>query len=175
MWKRRPDTGGDSRTEVNRPLCKSGWTRLVDSFMAGDRRWLAVVCRWAIGILFLVSGIHKTISPADFRMSVITLPVIPPSLHVPVILTVPLLETACGLMLLSDLKPHLAALGVLAQLVAYTFTPTVSSLIAGEVRACGCLPVREPASIPYYLLRNCLLMLACLPVIAHRSPRKSDR
>ena len=138
--------------------------------------WTLVVLRLIVGGIFAYAGYLKLKDPwALFAMGIDSYHILPYSLVVLAAKTLPAVEVALGLWLMSGFWPRIPAT-IISLLLVVFFGAMVHAKIAGQQIDCGCFGPGDPIS-KWTFLRDGALLTASLFVtwFAFRGlARKSD-
>jgi hypothetical protein len=134
-----------------------------------------MLCRWIVGIAFIVASLHKIAHPAAFAQIVYSYDLFPAFTINLVAIILPYVELVAGLALMTAVYPRAAAGIVSALLVAFALIITIN-LLRGHNFDCGCFPTvitRLYADTPVSMLvRDAVLLAATLPVAFYRHQRR---
>ena len=141
----------------------------------GRLAWIEMLCRWIVGLAFVVASLHKIANPAAFAQVVYSYDLFPAFTINPVAIILPYVELVAGLALLTAVYPRAAAGIVSALLVAFALVITFN-LLRGHDFDCGCFPTfitrlytESPASM---LVRDVILLTGTLPIMFYRHRRR---
>ena len=134
-----------------------------------------MLCRWIVGLAFIVASLHKIAHPAAFAQVVYSYDLFPAFTINLVAIVLPFVELVAGLALMTAIYPRAAAGIVSALLVAFALVITIN-ILRGHNFDCGCFPTLitrlytdTPASM---LVRDAILLVAALPVAFYRHRRR---
>ncbi len=137
--------------------------------------WIEMLCRWIVGMAFIVASLHKIAHPAAFAQVVYSYDLFPALTINLVAIILPFVELVAGLALMTAVYPRAAAGIVSALLVAFALAITIN-LLRGHNFDCGCFPTfitrlytDTPASM---LARDAVLLMGALPIIFYRHRRR---
>ena len=134
-----------------------------------------MLCRWIVGLTFVVASLHKIAHPAAFAQVVYSYALFPAFTINPVAIVLPYVELVAGLALMTGVYPRAAAGIVSALLVAFALVIAIN-LLRGHNFDCGCFPTfitRLYADTPVsMLIRDAVLLMAALPVAFFRHRRR---
>ncbi len=123
--------------------------------------WSYRCLRWALGSVFIYSGVTKMVAPQPFAVLIEAFGLVPEILVMPVALMLPVVEMVAGIGLLADVRGSLAAIAGLLVLFA--------GILGFGIRMgldvdCGCFGPGDPEAEAFHGLRTALyrdlLMLA---------------
>ncbi|MFC7047642.1 MauE/DoxX family redox-associated membrane protein [Emcibacter nanhaiensis] len=120
-----------------------------------------------VGLLLIVSALHKVRHLDDFRRAVRGYELVPPALEVIPVLLLPLVEAVAGLGLLVPATAAMAGFLAAGMFVLYGLLIAVS-LFRGKLEIdCGCHFGQRESRLSFWMLpRNAVLaLLALLPVV----------
>ena len=123
-------------------------------------RWLSVLSRWLIGLVFLAASLPKLAAPQDMALAIFRYHLLPHGLVNAAAILLPWVElTAAAALLLAPAYRRAAALLLLGLLAAFTAAIALD-LHRGIDIACGCFSLKpELGRIgALSLLRNAFLM-----------------
>ncbi len=129
--------------------------------------------RLVLAAVFLLSGVDKLRHPQDFWDAIKTYDVGPAALRRPVVLVLPIVEIALGLLWLSGQFLTTASAATLGLLAVFTGVIAVA-MRRGRAVPCGCTGLFRSATVGWNsIARNCGLgAIVLIPVIVSRySPR----
>jgi|GEM_PF-2200530 len=142
---------------------------------------LADVLRWIIGLLFIVSGLFKTIDPFGFyERAMPFLVTVPAGLiesAAPVLKYVPLLgpiEMVLGIALITGFSFLISACGLLVLIVGFILMLIRGVLLQMDVK-CGCFGRMFEKSASVSLILDLILLIALLFVVALHFVRKTPK
>jgi putative oxidoreductase len=101
------------------------------------KKYLPVLVRMALGLVFIYAGILKIIDPVAFAGSVAAYKILPYGLNYMVAAVLPWVETLCGLLLVVGYRVKAAACIVIIMNLVF-MTALVSTIIRGLDVDCGC-------------------------------------
>ena len=114
-------------------------------------RWPALIGRFVLGALFILSGAAKVMDAQSFMAKL------------PLGTLVPPVVVALGLALVLGIALRSAAMAVLAMLVTFSVL-LISGIMGGELDACGCFGAYLEISPALGLVRNLALMVLALGI-----------
>lgn len=131
-------------------------------------RWLAFLCRLAVGGVFLFACWDKLLHPQAFAEAIHNYRLVPwPLLH-PWAHFLPVLEAVAGLALVLGVARRGAAL-LLGGLTMVFMVAIAAALVRGLDISCGCFHTDGGHGVGLELLvRDAVLLLACLPPLLAR-------
>jgi uncharacterized membrane protein YphA (DoxX/SURF4 family) len=139
------------------------------------RETLGYVVTIAVGALFVVSGLAKSLSFYGFLSSVRAYGLLPEALVVPFSFAVVAAELALGFLLMID-RWALPAAAALAWLVLLFLAAVVIALLQGRSADCGCFPgIGRETLGPWTLLRDSVLFLLLVGIVRWRALRGEGR
>lgn len=126
-------------------------------------RWLTLLCRLAVGGIFIWASLDKLAHPAAFAKAIHHYRLVPyPLLH-PLALLLPAIEFVAGTALLAGWRRRGAAVLCLGMLLVFV-AAIASALVRGLDISCGCFDTDGGHGVGLDLLwRDLLLLAACLP------------
>ena len=131
-------------------------------------RWLALLCRLAVGGIFVYASLDKLAHPDAFAVAVHHYRLVPiPLLHVFAGL-LPVVEIVTGIALIAGFRVRGAAL--LSALMTLVFTVAIATALArGLDISCGCFNTDGGHGVGMSLLiRDVVLLALCLPPLLLR-------
>ncbi|MFP4071762.1 MAG: MauE/DoxX family redox-associated membrane protein [Desulfovibrionales bacterium] len=135
---------------------------------------LSLVLRVLLGLIFLLAAWDKALNPAAFAAIISDYRILPPALVNPAAVTLPWIELALGLLLVSGIwKPGTL---FLANLLLVTFWGALLfNYFRGIDVNCGCFStdLSDTASMEWYLFRDSLFLV--LGAAAMFSTLKTNR
>jgi len=137
---------------------------------AMTRRWLPLLSRWLLGLLFLAASLPKLAAPPDLALAIFRYHLLPLGLVNAAAILLPWFElTAAAALLLAPPLRRAAALLLLALLAVFTAAIAID-LHRGIDIACGCFSLKPGIgrASAWSLLRNAALMT--LAVLAAWTP-----
>jgi uncharacterized membrane protein YphA (DoxX/SURF4 family) len=138
------------------------------SFVAGLAYWTPTISRFVLGGLFLAAGLMKIQDPQSFLFAINGFKLLPPHLAYTMAFVIPCVEIIAGGMLVVGLWSRAAAV-VLAGLLFAFILGIVNVLANGYDTKCSCFGEVEwpcpPEVGTCQIVRNCLMMLAAVPVL----------
>ena len=139
-------------------------------------RWLWLLCRLAVGGIFIWASLDKLAHPAEFAKAIHHYRLLPYALLHPVALLLPAVEFVAGVALVVGWRRRGAALLCGAMLVIF-MAAIATALVRGLDISCGCFNTDGGHEVGLDLLwRDLLLLLACLPpLLASRAGPGVDR
>jgi len=100
-------------------------------------KYLGLIFRLALGVIFLIAGYEKIISPADFASSIRNYRIVPHLAVNIMAITMPWLEFFCGIFLILGIFIRTSAMLVSLMLVVFSIA-IISAIIRGLDIDCGC-------------------------------------
>jgi len=126
-------------------------------------RWLSLLCRLAVGGVFIWASLDKLAHPAEFAKAIHHYRLVPYALLHPLALLLPAVEMVAGLALVAGWRRRGAALLCLGMLAVFMIA-IGAALARGLDISCGCFNTDGGHGVGLDLLwRDLLLLLACLP------------
>lgn len=126
-------------------------------------RWLTLLCRLAVGGIFIWASLDKLTHPAAFATAIHHYRLTPYALLHPLALLLPAVELVAGAALVAGWQRRGAALLCSAMLVVF-MVAIATALVRGLDISCGCFNTDGGHGVGLDLLwRDLLLLLACLP------------
>jgi uncharacterized membrane protein YphA (DoxX/SURF4 family) len=104
----------------------------------GALPWLVLVCRLAVGIVFVLAGAAKLAAPGSFAAALAAYDVLPPAALRPLTLTLPLVELLVGVWLALGLFTRAAAWAAVALLATFMAAIGQALLRGISLEDCGC-------------------------------------
>lgn len=130
---------------------------------------VALICRLAIGSIFLFSGIIKLSDLVSFNEAIIRFGILPLQLVNIAAITIPAIEILSGILLLLNIYTKVSALSLKILLVLFIYGITIN-LINGETFECGCFgPLKIFEKISIYSIALDLVLLAMLSIVFFKS------
>jgi uncharacterized membrane protein YphA (DoxX/SURF4 family) len=144
---------------------------------ASDRRWISTGFRFAVGAVFVYSGLTKVVDIDGTIRAVRAYDLLPEWIVPTAGTALPVLELALAALLLSGLLTRLAAAIVVALSAAF-FIGIASAWARGLSIQCGCFGNGglTPHPVPGYvreLVLNGLMIIACVWMLRHPVSRWS--
>jgi putative oxidoreductase len=142
-----------------------------------DSRWISLLVRVALGLVFVYSSWAKIADPPGFAEMVWNYRILPGFLVNPVAIVLPWLELLAGLALISRFLRKGAAL-LIGLMLAVFMVALSTDLARGIAIECGCFPTAAEAKttvalfagMKLDLLRDVGLLLLSFQVLFSRSP-----
>jgi uncharacterized membrane protein YphA (DoxX/SURF4 family) len=126
-------------------------------------RWLTLLCRLAVGGVFIWASLDKLAHPAEFAKAIHHYRLAPYALLHPLALLLPAVELVAGVALVAGWQRRGAAVLCIGMLVVFMVAIT-TALVRGLDISCGCFNTDGGHGVGLDLLwRDLLLLLACLP------------
>lgn len=125
--------------------------------------YVAVACRWFLGLVFLAAGLAKVRQQQKFT-AVDRYGILPRPLVHPVAVALPIVEVALAIALLAGILPVLAGAAVALVLCAFSWAIAVN-LRRGRRFDCGCGLDTDTQISWTMVIRNALLVLLALTVV----------
>ncbi len=126
-------------------------------------RWLSLLCRLAVGGVFIWASLDKLAHPAEFAKAIHHYRLVPYALLHPLALLLPAVEMVAGLALVAGWRRRGAALLCLGMLAVFMIA-IGAALARGLDISCGCFNTDGGHGVGMDLFwRDLLLLLACLP------------
>ena len=134
---------------------------------------LALLARFALAAVLLVSGLHKTVAPAeDFAAVIEAYQILPGDIILPFAYLVPFAELVLAFGLIAGYWTRLCAAGVAAMSLTF-FTALASTVIRKiQLDSCGCFGSIHLTQYQAMGVDVCMMALAAL-VFAHGRSRYS--
>lgn len=140
--------------------------------------WVAMAARWYLGGVFLFACVHKIAAPAAFALDIATYQVLPLSLVNLLAITLPWVELAAGVSLVTGFKARGGAMLAGAMMLMFLVALGIA-LARGLELACGCFASGGVAADPISwrtVARDVVwLGIAIYVVIVDRRPIGVDR
>lgn len=127
--------------------------------------WVALICRFTVGFLFLAAGLSKLPERDRFAHAIENYRLLPESLPRVIALWLPPLEIAAGVALLAGLATRLAAL-LLASMLGVFILGVGLNLLRGRRIDCGCMGGKYKEITWAHVMKNAVLAGAALLVAA---------
>jgi uncharacterized membrane protein YphA (DoxX/SURF4 family) len=148
----------------------------LNSFLSGilQNRWLELVSRWVLGLVFIYAGSGKILSPAVFAKALYGYGLFPAWLINPIAIILPFVELVAGLALIVGIYPRSAVSIVNALLAAFIVLLSIN-LIRGHEFNCGCFVLQNSAenvSTEVTLIWNFVYLALGLQVLLYNRPRR---
>lgn len=124
----------------------------------------ALVCRFALGIIFLYAGIEKIIAPREFALAIYNYQILPDSVINTVALVLPWLEVILAAGLIAGIYVRGASL-ISAVLFFIFATALTINLIRGLDISCGCFGAASGNINWLYLVRDTSLLTMSVVVL----------
>lgn len=115
--------------------------------------WTYRLTRWALGAVFIYSGILKLLEPKSFADLIEAYGIVPDLLLLPVAFSLAALEAVAGVGLLFDIK---GSLSVIAGLLVLFMAVLAFGLGMGLDVDCGCFGADDPQAEAFHGLRAAL-------------------
>ena len=147
--------------EINPEIAQQHQASITENSAAktppGWVRWIFIILRCLLGVVFVYAGISKVGDANSFAQSIANYRIMPDFLTIPLAVYLPYLEILAGIALISRL---FLTGGILigGALLAIFLGATGSALIRGLDISCGCFG-SSSASLPEALARNIILAL----------------
>lgn len=109
--------------------------------------WLAVPARWYLGWLFVSACVHKIAEPASFALDIATYDILPLGLVNLTAITLPWVELAAGVMLLTGARVRPAAV-LVSGMMAVFLGALLVALARGLDMSCGCFASQGASEDP---------------------------
>ncbi len=109
--------------------------------------WTYRLTRWALGAVFIYSGILKLLEPGSFAVLIEAYGIVPDLLLLPVAFSLAFLEAAAGIGLLFDVK---GSLSVIAGLLLLFMAVMAFGLGMGLDVDCGCFGSDDPEAEAFH-------------------------
>ena len=132
----------------------------------GARDGLVLLCRLALGVVFVVAAWPKVLDPHLFAQAVANYRILPgPTSAFVVAATLPFVELFAGAMLVVGYR--LRASGGVCMLISLVFLGAmISAVVRGLDIGCGCFDPSGAGTIgPWQLARGTMFVLAALAVV----------
>lgn len=126
-------------------------------------RWLVLLCRLLVGVVFIWASLDKLAHPGEFARAIHNYRLVPYALLHPAALLLPMVELLAGAALIVGWWRRGAAL--LCGLMLLIFVVAIATALArGLDISCGCFHTDGGHAVGLDLLwRDLLLLVACLP------------
>ncbi|MGH9064945.1 MAG: MauE/DoxX family redox-associated membrane protein [Acidimicrobiales bacterium] len=126
---------------------------------------LALLLRFCLAVVFLHAGLVKVILRGEFRLAVRNYRLVPERLLSVVVIGLPLIEAACGLLLAVGVETGPVAALIL--LLLATFVGAISvNLLRGRTFSCGCSGRSSPNITWRHVIANSVLAIMAVVVSA---------
>lgn len=102
-----------------------------------SNKYLTLVFRLALGVIFLIASFDKIVSPADFASSIRNYRILPLSAVNIMAIIMPWLEFFCGIFLILGVFIRTSSLLILLMLIVFA-TAILSAIFRGLDIDCGC-------------------------------------
>ena len=99
--------------------------------------WLAAPARWYLGVLFVGACLHKITDPRGFALDIATYDILPLAMINLAAITLPWIELAAGVMLITGWRVRPASLLIAAMMVVF-LAALLIALARGLDMSCGC-------------------------------------
>lgn len=111
------------------------------------------LCRWGLGLVFIIAGGAKLASPATFATLIDAYGIAPEGLLMPVAVALPLIEVVAGIGMLFDMR---GSLSVITVLLLFFIVILSYGLWMGLDVDCGCFSPGDPEAKAFHGLRAAL-------------------
>jgi uncharacterized membrane protein YphA (DoxX/SURF4 family) len=135
---------------------------------SGMSRVIEFTARIVLGLVFLLYGLDKILSPDDFARAIDNYRLLPEGLINLVAVILPWVECMCGLLLLAGQWVRSAALVSAFMLCVFLVAVSIT-LVRGLDINCGCFNTHEGRKIGFKLLAEDLALLAAAAVLILRA------
>lgn len=126
--------------------------------------WLYRIARWALGAIFIYSGVTKLLTPRVFAVLIDAYGIVPEDLLMAVAVILPTLEVLAGVGLIFDIRGSLAVITGLLMLFVVILGYGIR---LGLDVDCGCFGPEEPEAEAFHGLRLALYRdMAMLAAVA---------
>lgn len=138
-------------------------------------RWVLLIARIALGIVFVYAGILKMQTPLNFADSIASFRILPTEMINIVAMTLPMFEILVGALLFAGWQKRPACLAVVILTVVFGVA-LVSALARGIMADCGCFGGGAPSvGKMWFSLGRDLLIGAVALLLYSRSRAFIDR
>ncbi|MFH0726632.1 MAG: MauE/DoxX family redox-associated membrane protein [Pseudomonadota bacterium] len=124
--------------------------------------WVELICRWSLGVMFIVASFHKMINPAQFAKIIYGYQLVPGIAINLIAIILPFLELFSGAALVAGIFPRSAA--TIINVMMLTFIVAISiNLLRGHAFDCGCFSMRDtnhPSAAASLLVRDLVCLVA---------------
>jgi len=137
-------------------------------------KWIELVLRYLIGIMFVYASIHKIAEPAEFAKVIYGYGLFPHFIINLTAIVLPFLELITGLALVLGIYPRSAATVIGVLLLMFICAISVN-LIRGYEFDCGCFSFGHEGSTSssvQLLIRDILFLICCVYLVHFRVDRK---
>jgi len=110
-------------------------------------RWLELVARWLLGVLFVYASYHKIVAPAEFAKILYGYGLFPGEIINLIAIILPFVELVTGCALITGVYARSAALIIMGMLVLFISFIAIN-LARGHEFDCGCFSANE--SNPFF-------------------------
>ncbi len=138
-----------------------------------NNRWIELLLRCSLGILFIYSSSYKIINPAAFAKIIYGYYLFPHYLINLAAIVLPFIELVAGICLISGIYPKSAAAIISGMLFIFSITLIINR-IRGVEFDCGCLSFNPPGYFTHTgwaLTRNFFLLLSGLYILFYNKKR----
>lgn len=123
------------------------------------------ILRIVIGLVFILSGIHKLLAPIEEFTNIIdTYDVFPASINLIAAYLIPWCELLLGVLLFLGLYLSVAAQSLFVLLCSFAAVITQALIRRLPIEECGCFGGQLSLSLPHTLIFD-IIMLVCLLII----------
>ena len=130
--------------------------------------WFIRVLRIILGALFLWAGLSKMPQPENFARTIDAFHLLPQILILPAAIVIPWVEFLAGLGLLSGFKTRLSACICLGLLCLFAIALGINIFRGINDISCGCFGSGPGDTLSTALIRNVVLIAACLLLLRTR-------
>ena len=134
---------------------------------------IPVTCSLILSYVFVLASIHKWQNLEEFKNTLINYQVLPESLPVVFVYSIPAIELLCGIALLIPYSASLGALVAATLLLMYMFAIAINLLRGRRTIDCGCGGTEQKQAISEWLIfRNGILLFFAYAVITNVQTRE---
>lgn len=136
-------------------------------------RWVELIMRWCIGVVFIYASYHKILHPADFAKVIYGYKLFPAEMINLTAIVLPYVELFCGVLLCAGVWTRSTALIINFLLLCFIIAISVN-LIRGHQFDCGCFSVQEQGDVSsavMLLIRDVFWFAGGFVVIAYKKKR----
>ncbi len=139
-----------------------------------NNKWLELISRWTLGLVFIYASSHKIVDPAGFAKIIYGYKLFPVEIINLLAIMLPYIELISGLALITGFWPRSAAIIINGMLFAFIVAISIN-LIRGHDFDCGCFSLgnqKQSLTGGQLLVRDIIWFFIGLFIIFFNQKRK---
>lgn len=137
-----------------------------------NNKWLAIVCRLILAVIFILSGIGKMMDLENSVKAVYNFQIMPDWAIEPLGYGLPFIELLCAIAILFGVLTRLSAAGLGAMSIAFFIGKVIVIFVQGRTIDCGCFGELMNTMASLTIWMDIPMLILCLILIYSRNRYK---